>query len=164
MKDSSILATGTMTKSLYELDLHHTATETAFLAASPECFHQRLAHIQPTTIQEMANSTAVRGLDIRDSYNKPITCTGCVLGKAHRSTIPKKSDHRATMHLELVHWDVNRPIEVPSLGGSRYFVTFIDNFSGWTSLYTMKAKSETFSCFKRFHVDAESTLERKWVL
>ena len=153
-KDSNLLATGTMTKSLYELDVHSTSAEQGFLAASTECWHHRLAHIQPAAIAEMANSTAVRGLEIRGSY-KAITCSGCVLGKGHRAAIPKKSNNRSTRLLELVHSDVNGPIEVPSLGGSRYFVTFIDDFSRWTSLYTMKAKSETFSCFQRFHAEAE---------
>ena len=82
-------------------------------------------------------------------------CTGCALGKAQRTPIPKKSQFRCSRLLELVHSDLNGPIEVPSLGGSRYFVTFIDDFSRWTSLYTMKAKSETFLCFKKFHAYAE---------
>ncbi len=72
MKDSNLLATGTMTKILYELDLHSTAAESAFLAANSEFWHHRLAHIQPTTIAEMANSTAVRGHEIRGS-NEPTT-------------------------------------------------------------------------------------------
>ena len=133
-KDSNLLATGTMTKSLYELDLQPFATETACLAASTKSWHRRLAHIQPNTILEMSKASAVRGLEIRDTKNEPFTCTGCVLGKAHRAAIPKKSNTRATRLLELVHSDVNRPIEVPSLGGSRYFVRFIDDFSRWTSL------------------------------
>ncbi len=40
--------------------------------------------------------------------------------------------------MELVHSDVNGPIETPYLGGSRYFATFIDDFSRWISFYTMK--------------------------
>jgi len=57
--------------------------------------------------------------------------------------------------LELVHSDVCGPLETPSLGGSRYFVTFIDDFSKWTFVYTMKKKSDTFTCFKKFHKLAE---------
>ncbi len=30
--------------------------------------------------------------------------------------------------LELVHSDVLGPVDRPSLGGSRYFITFIDDF------------------------------------
>ncbi len=103
----------------------------------------------------MAKSGSIRGLDISHSGKGDITCTDCVLGKGHRHAIPKKSRTRATRLLEVVHSDVNGPLEVPSLGGSRYFLTFIDDFSRWTYLYTMEAKSETFDCSKRYHAHAE---------
>ncbi len=153
--NSNLLATGTLTKNLYELDVYPAASETACLAASKECWHLRLAHTQLSTIEEMSKSSAVRGLNICDTKTEPLQCTGCVLGKAHRTAIPKKSYTRASRILELIHSDVNGPLEVPSIGGSHYFVTFIDDFSRWTSLYTMKAKSDTFECFKKFHVQAE---------
>ena len=60
-----------------------------------------------------------------------------------------------TQLIELVHSDVNDPLEVQSLGGSRYFVTFIDDFSRWTSIFTMKNKSDTFKCFKIIRAQAE---------
>ena len=46
-------------------------------------------------------------------------------------------------------------LEVQSLGGSRYIVTFIDDSSRWTSIFTMRNKSDTFSCFKLFRAQAE---------
>lgn len=46
-------------------------------------------------------------------------------------------------------------MEGTSLRGSKYFVTFIDDFAKWTVMYTMKRKSDTFSCFKKYHSYAE---------
>jgi len=43
--------------------------------------------------------------------------------------------------LELIHIDVFGPILVPSLGGSLYYVRFIDEFSRNTWLYFLKKKS-----------------------
>ena len=54
-----------------------------------------------------------------------------------------------------MHSDVNGPLEVQSLGGSRYFVTFIDDFSRCTSVFTMVNKSDTLSCLKIFRAQAE---------
>ncbi len=150
-----LLATATMKGNLYELDTYPTSKETALVGNSIEVWHHRLAHIQPSTILEMSKSQAVQGLNIENSSRKLSNCTGCVLGKGHRAPIPKKSDTRAQKPLELVHSDVNGPLDITSLGGSRYFVTFIDDFSRWTSLFTMKTKSEVFECFKRFHAYAE---------
>ncbi len=103
----------------------------------------------------MSKSDAIRGMEIGNAARKEISCTGCIFRKAHRANIPKKSQSRANRLLELVHSDVDGPLEVPSLRGARYFVSFIDYFSKWTELYTMKVNSETFACFKLFHVYAE---------
>ena len=151
---SELLATATMTGNLYKLDFN-APSEKALVAATTETWHRRLAHIQLATILAMAKSDAVKGLEIKNSNKSPKSCAGCLTGKAHRISIPKQSSSRSSQLLELVHSDVNGPIEVPSIGGSRYFVTFIDDFSRWTSLYTMKKKSDTINCFKAFHAYAE---------
>lgn len=54
-----------------------------------------------------------------------------------------------------MHSDVNGPVEVPSSGGSRYFVTFIDPYSKWNNLYTMMKKSEVPDCFTKDHAYAD---------
>ena len=54
-----------------------------------------------------------------------------------------------------MHSDANGHLEVQSLGESRYFGTFIDDFSRWASIFTMKNKSDTFSNFKIFRAQTE---------
>ena len=53
-------------------------------------------------------------------------CDGCMKGKQTRKPFPKESTTRANEILEVIHTDVCGPMETKSLGGSRYFVTFID--------------------------------------
>ena len=48
----------------------------------------------------------------------------------------KKSEN-----LELVHTDVWGPAQVQSLGGSRYYVTFIDDATRKTWVYCSRQKS-----------------------
>ena len=64
--------------------------------------------------------------------------------------MPKQTTYRATQILELVHSDVCGPFRVNSLGGCRYFVTFIDDFSKKTWIYFLKNKSEVLSKFQHF--------------
>jgi len=52
--------------------------------------------------------------------------------------------------LEIVHADLCGPMQTPSLNGSVYFMTFIDDFSKKTWLYLLKQKTEAFGVFKRF--------------
>ncbi len=133
-----------MTGNYYQLDVPSPIFESALLAQGAQVWHSRLAHIQPSTVLAMSKSHAIRGVEINNAKQNEISCTRCVLGKARRANIAKKPQSRATQLLELVHSDVNGSIEVPSLDGSLYFVTFTDYFSRWNAFYTMKAKSETF--------------------
>ena len=55
-------------------------------------------------------------------------CDYCLLGKQHRVSFSSKSTKKSKI-LELAYSDVYGPIEVESLGGYKYFVTFIDNAS-----------------------------------
>src|SRR5438270_4058852 len=42
-----------------------------------------------------------------------------------------------------------------SIGGNRYFLTFIDDYSRKTWIYFLKQKSKVFSCFKNFKAFVE---------
>ena len=52
--------------------------------------------------------------------------------------------------LELVHSDVCGPLQAELIGGSWYFVTFIDDYSRCVSVYFIKHKTEVFEKFKLF--------------
>jgi len=52
--------------------------------------------------------------------------------------------------LELVHTDVCGPMNLSSVGGNKYFLTFIDDFSRKTWIYLLKSKDEVFHRFKIF--------------
>ena len=55
----------------------------------------------------------------------------------------------------MVYSDVYGPIEVETLGGSRYFVMFIDDASRKMWVYFLKRKDWIFQYFKRFHTMVE---------
>lgn len=153
--DNRLVATGSLSVGgLYILDTESPkhSTDTA-LVASLGLWHQRLAHVSSAGIKSMADRGVVQGVNFSSTDTKD--CIGCIVGKGHRTPIPKASPSRASQILELVHSDVLGPIEVPSVGGSRYVITFIDDHSNWTTVYTMHRKSESLDRFKKFKVDAE---------
>ena len=76
-------------------------------------------------------------------------CEYCVYGKQNHVSFPTKA-RRAKRMLELVHSDVFLPLSVPSLGGSRKYVSFIDDFTRMTWLYFMTKKFEAFENFLEF--------------
>jgi hypothetical protein len=65
--------------------------------------------------------------------------------------------------LQLVHTDICGPIEPMSLGGNRYFITSIDDFSKKLWVYFLKEKSAAFIVFKNFKALVENQSGHKLV-
>lgn len=68
---------------------------------------------------------------------------------------------RANDILQIVHSGVCGPLDVISMSGAKYFVTFIDDHTRKVFVYIMKAKSEVFSKFMIFKGFVENQAERK---
>ena len=52
--------------------------------------------------------------------------------------------------LELIHLDACGPFQVTSLGGAKYFLTFIDDFLKMTFVYFLSTKNDVFEKFVQF--------------
>jgi hypothetical protein len=55
-----------------------------------------------------------------------------------------------------VHIDVWGPTPVSSLGGSHYYVTFIDDATRKTWVYCIRQKSDVFDTFKKWKALVEN--------
>lgn len=77
-------------------------------------------------------------------------CEVCVKSKQSRSSFVSEAPKRASVALQVVHSDICCSFEVPSLGGSRYFIIFVDEFTRMMWLYTIKFKSEALEVFRKF--------------
>ena len=82
-------------------------------------------------------------------------CESCVMGKKKRVSFTK-TPREQNMRLELVHTNVWGPSPVSSLGGSRFYVTFIDDFSMKVWVYFLKHKSDVFATFKKSKAEVEN--------
>jgi hypothetical protein len=66
-------------------------------------------------------------------------CEHCIYGKQNRVRFPSRAT-KSNGILELVHSDVFGPVKMPSLGGSLYYVSFINYFSRKTWIYFLRKK------------------------
>ena len=89
-------------------------------------WHMRLGHLNCSIIKYLASKNLLTGLPFINVLDK--VCKSCVLGKKHKHVFPKRQSWRANRPLEHIHVDLCFA-EVPSNGGSRYFITFIDDYS-----------------------------------
>ena len=84
-------------------------------------------HMNYKYLQELHRDEMVEGLpQIRSSNG---ACIGCVVGKHPEHRYEKGKERRETQPLGLVHSYFIGPFPTPSYGGSRYVLTFIDDYS-----------------------------------
>ena len=117
--------------------------------ASLQLWHHRLCHRSYDSIRQLVTSGAVRGLEDAKlppkGAERAERCPGCAEGKAHRCAFHTAMDAtRAAQHvLARVSSDVAGPLSVQSLGGARYFLVVMDQWSEWVTVFFLAHKSET---------------------
>ena len=116
-------------------------------------WHRRLAHVNINQLRQLMGNA--KGVNI-PSRNTQSFCEACVQGKMHRSPHKSLIKIKSKKKLQLVNTDVCGPMQNHSFGGSRYFITFIDDYSRCCKVYFLKRKSEAFEKFKEFKVAVEN--------
>ena len=87
----------------------------------------------------------VKGLPFIDRTKR--VCEGCIFGKQHKETFLVKKSYKARTPLEIMHSDICGPMQTTSIGGWKYFLTFVDDYSRKTWVYFLKHKYDAFSYF-----------------
>jgi transposase InsO family protein len=117
-----------------------------------DLWHRRLAHVNLRQLRELTANAD--GMDL-PLDGKPNFCEACIEGKMHRLPHPPLKEIKSTKKLELIYTDVCGPMQTPSFGGSRYFITFVDDYTRYCRSYFMKCKSNALDKFKEFQAIAE---------
>ena len=125
-----------------------------------ELWHKRIGHINLQRLRAMQTKGVVIGLPVFDMKQVNRVCEACQLGKQHRHPFPKERNVSKGL-LDVIHSDVWGPAQTPTLGGCRFYVTFIDDYSRYTWIFPMKKKSEVFTHFQKFKNQAEKETNRK---
>ena len=80
---------------------------------------------------------------------KNFDCVSCQLGK--QPALPfNTSESISTDIFNLIHSDVWRPSSISSIGGSRYFTIFVDNYSRYSWIFNMKRRFELLQVYSNF--------------
>ncbi|KAK2429544.1 hypothetical protein QL285_027973 [Trifolium repens] len=123
-----------------------------------EVWNKRYGHLNFRSLSDLNSKNLVHGLPKISVKNS--ICEVCVKSKQSISPFVSEAPKRATVALQVVHSDICGPFEVPSLGGSKYFITFVDEYTRMMWLYTIKVKSEALDVFKNFKVLIEKESDK----
>lgn len=126
-------------------------------------WHQRLGHINFKDLARLSRHEIIRGLPNLISMDSQV-CGGCQLGKQTKSTHKRLSQIGTNKPLELLHIDLVGPTRTESLGGKRYFLVVVDDFSRYTWVAFLRDKSEAFDelmiLCKRIQNEKDSTIKK----
>ena len=92
--------------------------------SSPNLWHRRLAHMSEKGLQILAKKSLIpfaKGMSLNP-------CDFYLFGKQHRVSFNIPSTRKPNI-LDFVYSNVCGPTDVKTLGGNKYFVTFIDDAS-----------------------------------
>lgn len=149
---NNLVATATLTNHTYRLDQPKPTKSTepnlnlsTTLTTDSSLWHRRLGHINRKSLELMKKKAAI-GFNFTNMDSKP--CVTCIEGKQHRLPFTKLGK-RASKPLELVHSDLCGPMETTSLGGSKYFLTFIDDHTNKVFVFSLTSKNQVFD-FSRY--------------
>ena len=92
-------------------------------------------------MEKVSKLEAVVGLPKFEKVDKNI-CGPCQLGKQTKSSHHKVNAIATSQPLELLHVDLMGPTRMESLGGKRYIMVVVDDFSRYSWMKFFREKSE----------------------
>lgn len=118
-----------------------------------ERWHRRFGHLNFRDLKNLQTKSIVKGLNL-NLKNANEECIICARGKMQQLPY-KNSTHRQKEKLGLIHSDICGPMNTESLGGAKYFVTFIDDFSRYIQTTMLRQRSDVLTAFKNFKKQVE---------
>lgn len=112
---------------------------------SLKMWHDRLGHLAMGSIRELVKKQVISA----DDAQEPDPCQDCIRGKAKKQPYPT-GKHISSSPLDYVHSDLWGPASVSTIGGGRYYMSLIDDYSRKIWIYILKEKSEAFKTFKEW--------------
>jgi hypothetical protein len=112
---------------------------------------------------KIASKEVVKDLPKMKDTRKGV-CGPCQLGKHTRATHKKTSSILTSHKLELMHMDLIGPTQTSSLGGRKYILVIVDDYSRYTWALLLGEKSDAFEAaqqlFKKNQIEQNCPIMR----
>ena len=136
VKNYCDVGSGILVNGLYQINLESSFFETLLAlhhnvgtkrGSSNEhlshLWHKILGHISKKRTERLVKEGILPNLVLTDFG----VCMDYIKGK--QTKYAKKGATRSTQLLEIIYTDIYGPFDIPSFGGEKYFITFINDFS-----------------------------------
>jgi len=140
---SSIAFTGRLKGKVYIVDFSMEKVEpkTCMVTKSDMgwLWHRRLAHVGMRNLAKLQKEGHIPGLT-NVVFEKDRLCSACQAGKQVGAPHLAKNILNSTRPLKLLHMDLFGPITYISIGGNKYGLVIVDDFSRFTWVFFCKIK------------------------
>ncbi|MCO5548690.1 hypothetical protein L7F22_002149 [Adiantum nelumboides] len=130
-KNGKLIAQGEKVGRMFTLDVNIPEVNAVMFAhgsgvvADIEIWHKRIGHANVQSLKTMQSQEIVIGLPILKVANMQKLCEACQFGKQAKASF-LHDKHVSRNVLQLVQSDVWGPTKIASMGGCKFYVTFID--------------------------------------
>ncbi|KAA0067050.1 gag-pol polyprotein [Cucumis melo var. makuwa] len=104
---------------------------------------RKLGHVSMRELEKVIKNKEVVGISDLD-VNGNFYCGDCQIGKKTRSTHKSLKECYTNRVLELLHMDLMGPMQTESLGGKRYVLVVVDDYSRYTWKWDVRSEQEIF--------------------
>jgi hypothetical protein len=138
-EDFSIVFAGRLKNKLYLVDFNKSKAnlETCSVAKSSMSWlwHRRLAHVGMRNLAKLQKNKHILGLT-NIHFEKDRICSTCQAEKQVDVLHPPKSIMTTTQPLKLIHMDLFGPVAYLSIGGNKYGLVVVDDYSCFTWIFS----------------------------
>jgi hypothetical protein len=134
--DDSVAFKGVLEGQLYLVDFNRAELDTCLIAKTNMSWlwHCRLAHVEMKNLHKLLKREHILGL-VNVHFEKDRVCSACQAGKQVGAHHPHKNIMTTDKPLELLHMDLLGPIAYISIGGSKYCLVIVDDYSRFTWVF-----------------------------
>jgi hypothetical protein len=136
---------------LYLVDFNKAELDTCLITKTNMgwLWHRRLAHVGMKNLHKLLKGEHILGLT-NVLFEKDKVCSACQAGKQVGTHHPHKNIMTTDRPLELLHMYLFGPIAYISIGGSKYCLVIVDDYSRFTWVFFLEEKSQTQETLKGF--------------
>jgi transposase InsO family protein len=149
--DDSVAFKGVLEGQLYLVDFNRAELDTCLIAKTNMgwLWQRRLAHVGMKNLHKLLKGEHILGLT-NVHFEKDRVCSACQVEKQVGVHHPHKNIMTTDKPLELLHMDLFGPIAYISIGGSKYCLVIVDDYSRFTWVFFLQEKSQTQETLKGF--------------
>ena len=112
--------------------------------------HRRMGHVSHERAKLLVKKGLVEGVTL-EADSEVIVCESCEWAKSQRKEVSKvRESERRTAVGDEVHSDLWGPAPTESINHKRYYVSFTDDYSRYSTVYFLHSKDDTFDAYQTY--------------